>query len=90
MRRWWRSAARVLFRRNQVEQDLDDEMQEFVDELVRRRVNQGIPAEDARRQVLAEAGSIGAVKDGIRDAVMETCCGLHNFRLQYRPWQYAL
>ena len=28
-------------------------------------------------------------KDGIRDTVMETCCGLHNFRLQYRPWCYA-
>jgi hypothetical protein len=28
-------------------------------------------------------------KDGIRDTVMETCCGLHNFRLQYRPWNYA-
>jgi DDE superfamily endonuclease len=28
-------------------------------------------------------------KDGIRDAIMETCCGLHNFRLQYRPWHYA-
>ena len=29
------------------------------------------------------------VKDGIRDAVMETCGGLHNFRLQHRPWHYA-
>jgi DDE superfamily endonuclease len=29
------------------------------------------------------------LKDGIRDAVMETCCGLHNFRLLYRPWRYA-
>jgi hypothetical protein len=28
-------------------------------------------------------------KDGIRDTIMETCCGLHNFRLQYRPWNYA-
>lgn len=28
-------------------------------------------------------------KDGIRDSIMETCCGLHNFRLQYRPWHYA-
>jgi DDE superfamily endonuclease len=28
-------------------------------------------------------------KDGIRDTVMETCCGLRNFRLQYRPWCYA-
>jgi hypothetical protein len=33
---------------------------------------------------------IRLLKDGIRDAVMETCCGLHNFRLQYRPWKYAL
>jgi hypothetical protein len=29
------------------------------------------------------------LKDGIRDTIMETCGGLHNFRLQYRPWNYA-
>jgi hypothetical protein len=28
--------------------------------------------------------------DGIWDAVMETCCGLHNFPLQYRPWHYPV
>jgi hypothetical protein len=33
---------------------------------------------------------IRLLKDGIRDTVMETCCGLHNLRLQYRPWHYAL
>ena len=33
---------------------------------------------------------IRLLKDGMRDAVMETCCSLHNFRLQYRPWHYAL
>jgi hypothetical protein len=33
---------------------------------------------------------IRLLKDRIRDTVMETCCGLHNFRLQYRPWHYAL
>jgi hypothetical protein len=32
---------------------------------------------------------IRLLKDGIRDAVMETCCGLDNFRLQYRRWHYA-
>jgi hypothetical protein len=32
---------------------------------------------------------IRLLKDGIRDTVMETCCGLHNFRLLYRPWNYA-
>jgi DDE superfamily endonuclease len=33
--------------------------------------------------------TIRLFKDGIRDTIMETCCGLHNFRLQYRPWCYA-
>ena len=28
-------------------------------------------------------------KKGFRDLVMETCCGLHNFRLNFRPWKYA-
>jgi DDE superfamily endonuclease len=32
---------------------------------------------------------IRLLKDRIRDTVMETCCGLHNFRLQYRPWNYV-
>jgi DDE superfamily endonuclease len=32
---------------------------------------------------------IRLLKDRVRDTVMETCCGLHNFRLQYRPWNYA-
>jgi len=26
-------------------------------------------------------------KEGFRDKVMETCCGLHNFRLRFRPWR---
>jgi DDE superfamily endonuclease len=32
---------------------------------------------------------IRRLKDGIRDSIMETCCGLQNFRLQYRPWHDA-
>jgi hypothetical protein len=32
---------------------------------------------------------IRLLKDGIRDSIMETYCGRHNFRLQYRPWHYA-
>jgi DDE superfamily endonuclease len=27
-----------------------------------------------------------ARKNNFRDQVMETCCGLHNFRLNFRPW----
>lgn len=29
-------------------------------------------------------------KAGFRDLVMETCCGLHNFRLNFRPWHYEV
>ena len=32
---------------------------------------------------------IRLLKDEVRDTVMETYCGLHNVRLQYRPWHYA-
>jgi DDE superfamily endonuclease len=32
---------------------------------------------------------IRLLKDGIRDTVMATWCGLPNFRRQYRPWHYA-
>ena len=28
-------------------------------------------------------------KKGFKDAIMETCCGLHNFRLNFRPWEYG-
>ena len=28
-------------------------------------------------------------KAGFKDAVFETCCGLHNFRLNFRPWTYG-
>jgi DDE superfamily endonuclease len=32
---------------------------------------------------------IRLLRDGIRETIMDTCCGLHHFRLQYRPWHYA-
>jgi hypothetical protein len=32
---------------------------------------------------------IRLVKESIRDTIMETCRGLHNFRLEYRSWHYA-
>lgn len=29
-------------------------------------------------------------REHIHDRVMETCCGLHNVRLQFRPWTYSV
>lgn len=28
-------------------------------------------------------------KKGFRNVIFETCCGLHNFRLNFRPWHYG-
>jgi hypothetical protein len=33
--------------------------------------------------------TIRLLKEMVRDTIMDTCGGLHNFRLQYRPWHYA-
>jgi hypothetical protein len=53
---------------------------------IRIRIEQAIGGVKRFRIVKAK---IRLLKDRIRDTVMETCCGLHNFRLQYRPWHYA-
>ena len=53
---------------------------------VRSRIEHAIGGVKPDRMV---NDNIRLLKDGIRDTVMETCCGLHNFRLQYRPWNYA-
>ena len=29
-------------------------------------------------------------REHIHDRVMETCCGLHNLRVQFRPWSYSV
>jgi DDE superfamily endonuclease len=53
---------------------------------IRMRIEHAIGGVKRDRMV---KDTIRLLKDGIRDAVMDTCCGLHNFRLQSRPWHYA-
>ena len=53
---------------------------------IRIRIEHAIGGVKRERMV---QDTIRRLKDGIRDPIMETCCGLHNFRLQYRPWHYA-
>jgi hypothetical protein len=54
---------------------------------IRIRIEQAIGGVKRDRIV---KDTIRLLKDGIRDTVMDTCGGLHNFRLHYRPWHYAL
>jgi len=54
---------------------------------IRRRIEHAIGGVKRDR---GGKDTIRLLKDGIRDAVMEPCCGLPNFRLEYRPWHSPL
>jgi hypothetical protein len=53
---------------------------------IRIRIEHAIGGVKRSRMVTAK---IRLLKDQLRETIMETCCGLHHFRLQDRPWNYA-
>ena len=61
-----------LLRRRRVEQELDEELQSYLDFSVEAKVRAGMSSDDARRAARVELGSIEAVKDGTRDVGWET------------------
>ena len=63
---------RALVRRARVEQDLDDELREYVEAAAAQRMAEGMGREDAIRAVRAEMGSVDAVKDRVRDVGWES------------------
>lgn len=65
--------------------DLDKEKNRWISSL-RIRVEHAIGGVKRYRIV---KDKIRNRKPGFRDAVMATCCGLHNFRLSFRPWNYG-
>jgi predicted permease len=62
-----RLGIRWLFRRPQVEADLDDELQEYIEQQTRRYIDHGLPPENARGAALREVGAIQRVKEECRD-----------------------
>jgi putative ABC transport system permease protein len=61
-----RSFWRTLFRKTELDRDLDDELRSYVDELYDRYVGDGMRPLDARRRVLAEMGGVEQVKEQVR------------------------
>jgi putative ABC transport system permease protein len=57
-----------LFRRKHMEQDLDAEVQSYIDALVEEKIRVGMSAEEARRAARVEAGGIEQVKEEVRQA----------------------
>src|SRR5688572_6675605 len=63
---------RALVNRRRVEQNLDEELRQFVDASVEQKLAAGLSREDAVRRARAEAGSLAAAKDYVRDVGWET------------------
>lgn len=64
--------------------DLDKERNGWISSL-RIRIEHAIGGVKRYRMVKEKVRNW---KPGFKDALMETCCGLHNFRLRFRPWCY--
>jgi len=62
-----KSVLRNLFRKKQVESQLDDELRAYVDMRTDEGIVVGVPASEARRTVLAEFGGIERVKQAVRE-----------------------
>jgi putative ABC transport system permease protein len=62
------SMCRNLFRRQAVEQELDDELRSALEILVAQKIKDGIPPEVARREALIELGGLEQVKEEVRSA----------------------
>src|SRR5580698_9828571 len=69
MKFWSRMSSflRNLFRKQRVENQLDDEVRGYVDMLTDERIASGMSASEARRSVLVEVGGIEQVKQTVRD-----------------------
>ncbi|HET9360716.1 MAG TPA: ABC transporter permease [Vicinamibacterales bacterium] len=67
MSRLW-SLWRNLWRKEQVERDLDDEMRATLDLLAEEKVRAGHAPDDARRIASLELGGVESVKQQVRDA----------------------
>src|SRR5437667_7806105 len=59
---------RSLFRRRQVDQELEDELRDHVERKTEEYVGKGLAPEEARRQALLEMGGIEKRKEECRDA----------------------
>ena len=69
MKLWSRisSALRRSFRKRQLDEQLEEEVQTYAEMLIDERIAAGMPASEARRTALAEIGGIEQVKQAVRD-----------------------
>src|SRR5688572_32817708 len=69
---------RGLLQKNRAEQELDDELREYLERVTEEKVSSGMSRDAAVRAARVELGSVEAVKDRVRDvgweSVFESFC----------------
>ncbi len=63
---------RGLARKQQVEQELDDELRQYLETSIEQKMKAGMSREQAARSTHIDIGSVEAVKDGARDVGWES------------------
>ena len=63
-----RGAARALFKGEELDRELDEELQSYLDLLIEEKTKAGLDHAQARRQALIELGGVEQVKAGVREA----------------------
>jgi putative ABC transport system permease protein len=63
---------RGLFRKQQAEQELDDELRDFLEKSTADKMRVGMTREEAHRATRLEIGGVEAVKENVRSASWET------------------
>lgn len=61
------SLWRNFWNKNKVEQELNEELQAYLEMLIEEKIKKGINQQDARRQALIELGGIQQVKEQVRE-----------------------
>jgi len=87
MRLWsqLKSLSRNLFRKRQVESQLDEELRSYANMIADEKIAAGTPPSEARRTTLADLGGVEQVKQSVRDR--RTGAGLE---LLWQDVRYAL
>jgi len=71
------NGLRTLFRKEQVEGELDEELRSYVNMAIEEKVQQGMSRTGAARAVRLERGSVGGAKESVREEgwehLLETC-----------------
>jgi len=69
------AGLRTLFRKEQVEQELDEEVRGYIEALAEEKIRTGMFREQAMRAARLETGSVDALKENVRDVGWEQVVG---------------